>query len=500
MCLRFLSFVFLNRGCAEMAFLQRWFGGDGEWSSKKIGYTAAAAVAVGGVTWIALRYRVAGPNQKIIMTGLGITDIRACKTGVQWPFQTAHVIGLEPKNYTFILPAMSKEMINFTLPGVFTIGPEDTTEATIKYAKFLASDGSKDGIIQGVIEGETRDIAANLDILEIFNGREAFRKRMMDTVQEELKKFGLTIYNANIKELEDAPNSKYFENMRQRKLADVENKARTDIAEAKYRGDVGVKEKQRDTRIQTVQYEAQAIEVENTRNMEMAKTTSAMNVQKAEYERQAAIAQIEAKKAAQIRDSELQKDLEVKKIAQETERQRSELLSKTIVEAEAKERQADANLYQTRREAEGILYRAQNEADGIRAKYEAQADGLQRLLNTSKDSSTVLSWMMIERDIFPQLAEANAKAIQGLQPKITNWTTTSDGSGNNSITDILKLLPPLFTTIQDQTGIKPPNWMITMPESTAPTPTPSTPTPKTEIIRPTFNDRAGYPNGVRRRQ
>ena len=75
--------------------------------------------------------------------------------------------------------------------------------------------------------------------MEIFNGRDAFRRRMMETVQEELKKFGLIIYNANIKELEDAPNSKYFENMRQRKLADVENKARTDIAEAKYRGDVG---------------------------------------------------------------------------------------------------------------------------------------------------------------------------------------------------------------------------------------------------------------------
>ena len=72
---------------------------------------------------------------------------------------------------------------------------------------------------------------------------------------------------------------------------------------------IGVKEKQRDTRIQTVQYEAQAIEIENTRNIEMAKTTSVLNIQKAEYERQSTIAQIESKKAAQIRDSELQKEL-----------------------------------------------------------------------------------------------------------------------------------------------------------------------------------------------
>lgn len=172
----------------------------GEWTWKeKMGYIAVPGVAVAVGTFALLRYRVAGPNQKIIMTGLGIVDTKACKTGVQWPFQTASLVSLAPQNYTFVLPAMSKEMINFTLPGVFTIGPEDTHDSIIKYAKFLAGDESKDGIIQGVIEGETRDIAANLEIQEIFNGREAFRKRMMETVQEELKKFGLCIYNANIK-------------------------------------------------------------------------------------------------------------------------------------------------------------------------------------------------------------------------------------------------------------------------------------------------------------
>lgn len=242
--------------------------------------------------------------------------------------------------------------------------------------------------------------------------------------------------------------------MRQRKLADVENKARTDIAEAKYRGDVGVKEKQRDTRIQTVQFEAQAIEVENTRNIEMAKTTAAMNVQKADFERQSTIAQIEAKKAAQIRDAELQRDLEVKKIAQETERQRSELLSKTIVEAEAKERLSDADLYKAKREAEGI-----------RAKFDAQAEGLRQLLSASNDTNTVLTYLMIDRNVYPQLAEANAKAIHGLQPKITSWTT--DGGQANVIGDIFKMVPPLVSTIYDQTGIKPPGWMMEMPAQPA---------------------------------
>lgn len=418
---------------------------------EKITYTAVGAVAASAVGFMMLRYRVAGPNQKIVMTGLGIRNMVACKTCIQWPFQTVTFVSLAPQNYTFVLPAMSKEMINFTLPGVFTIGPEDTDEAIIKYAKFLANEGSKDGIIQGVIEGETRDIAANLDILEIFNGREVFRQRMMGTVQDELYKFGLIIYNANIKELEDAPNSKYFENMRQRKLADVENKARTDIAEAKYRGDVGVKEKQRDTRVQTVQFETQAIEVENSRNIEMAKTTAEMNVKKAEYARQTAIAEIESRKASQIRESELQKELEIKLIAQETERQRVEIMSKATVQAEATERISDAELYKAKREAEAI-----------RARFDAQAEGLRQLLQAAPDSNTVLSYLMIDRNVYPQLAEANAKAINGLQPKITTWTTDGNSTGN-VIGDIFKMMPPLVSTIHDQTGIKPPTWMMEMP-------------------------------------
>lgn len=239
--------------------------------------------------------------------------------------------------------------------------------------------------------------------------------------------------------------------MRQRKLADVENKARTDIAEAKYRGDVGVKEKERDTRVQTVQFETQAIEVENIRNIEMAKTTAEMKVKKAEYTRQTAIAEIEAKKASQIRESELQRELEIKLIAQETERQRAEVMSKTTVQAEATERLSDAELYKAKREAEAI-----------RARFDAQAEGLRQLLQAAPDSNTVLSYLMIDRNVYPQLAEANAKAINGLQPKITSWTTT-EGKSGNVIGDIFKMVPPLVSTIYDQTGIKPPTWMLEMP-------------------------------------
>ncbi len=56
-------------------------------------------------------------------------------------------------------------------------------------------------IIKGMIEGETRVLAANMSIEDIFKGRTTFKEEIVKNVQEELSKLGFTIFNANIKEL-----------------------------------------------------------------------------------------------------------------------------------------------------------------------------------------------------------------------------------------------------------------------------------------------------------
>ena len=78
---------------------------------------------------------------------------------------------------------------------------------------------------------------------------------------------------------------------------------------------------------------------------------------------------------------------------------------------------------------------------------------------------------MLQNNTYEKLALANAQAINGLQPKITVWNT---GSGEAStggldsgaaVRNIFQSLPPLFDTIQDQTGIKPPTWLAQMPQA-----------------------------------
>lgn len=74
---------------------------------------------------------------------------------------------------------MTIEKLQFSLPAVFTIGPEDQLDALSKYAKILTGRGANSAnkasneatptgrnhvqdIVKGIIEGETRVIVSGM--------------------------------------------------------------------------------------------------------------------------------------------------------------------------------------------------------------------------------------------------------------------------------------------------------------------------------------------------
>ncbi|KAH0781437.1 hypothetical protein KY290_001035 [Solanum tuberosum] len=153
-------------------------------------------------------YRVARASEFLVIAGIGINELKITKKALVWPLQKCRVIDVTPVNYTFEVNAMSAEKLPFLLPAVFTIGPcVDDRERLIKYAKLLShhardSHDAKD-LVQGVIEEDTRVLAASMTMEEIFKGTKDFKKEVFDKVQLELNQFGLLIYNANIKQLVD---------------------------------------------------------------------------------------------------------------------------------------------------------------------------------------------------------------------------------------------------------------------------------------------------------
>lgn len=117
-----------------------------------------------------------------------------------------------------------------------------------------------------------------MTIEEIFRDRRAFKEQIINNVQEELDKFGLWVVNANIRELQDSQGSEYFKYMRQKKRSEAESSARVAVSEATKLGDLGEKEREKDTRTKVSEYERDSRLVENTMERQVQLSNAELEV------------------------------------------------------------------------------------------------------------------------------------------------------------------------------------------------------------------------------
>ncbi|KAG0172627.1 hypothetical protein DFQ28_010172 [Apophysomyces sp. BC1034] len=475
-------------------------------------------------------YKVSDANQYIVKTGAGIKDIELVKKGWVWPGQHATLFDVTPQNFSLELHAMTIEKLEFLLPAVFTIGPKLDEASLHKYARLLAGSENKTHamteLVKGVIEGETRVIAAAMSMEEIFKERRTFKDMVVRNVQSELDHFGVFIYNANIKSLQDTAGSEYFSYLRQKTQEGAVNQAKIDVAAARNRGDVGAKEKEGLTRQNVQRIEADTLIYERQKEAEILKAQAELDEKQAQYDRDVKLAQIEAQQATQVREMELKRQVEEKRQLAETERLRASIVAKSKAEYEVsvqkanaelynQERIAEAEFFQKQKDAEAALaavsldgegqckladaslyretkraeaemirkqkeaetikimadahyYQAQKEADGLSSTMIAKAQGIAAIVDAFKgDSAAAMQYLMLEKGVMQDLAKTNAEAIRGLNPKITVWNTGDTNQAQNPIADIYKSLPPLLSTIQEQCGITPPSWAINMPPTEA---------------------------------
>ncbi|CAI9097429.1 OLC1v1033857C1 [Oldenlandia corymbosa var. corymbosa] len=474
-------------------------------------------------------YRVAKASEFLAITGAGINDIKITKKAVVWPFQRCRVIDATPVNYTFEVNAMSAEKLPFLLPAVFTIGPRvDDHDSLIKFAKLLSEHRSDSHnvreLVQGIIEGETRVLAASMTMEEVFKGTKDFKKEVFGKVQLELDQFGLAIYNANIKQLVDVPGHEYFSYLGQKTQMEAANQAKIDVSEAKMKGEIGAKERQgltaqnaakidAETKIISKQREGEGrkreIEVQSQvqifdtqKQAEVAEANALLSTRKAGWSQQAKMAEVEAQKAVAIREAELQQEVEKKNALAMTEQLKAEKLSKATVDYDIKVQEANSVLYKKQKEAEANLYEIEKaadakrveakaqyfvrqqaadaelyakkkEAEGMVALADAQATYISKLLHSfGGNYHAMRDYLMINGGMYKDIAQINANAIKGLQPKISVWSNGNGGEGKegtamNEIASVYKALPPLFQTVNEQTGMLPPAWMGTLSTSSS---------------------------------
>ncbi|CAI9289352.1 unnamed protein product [Lactuca saligna] len=467
-------------------------------------------------------YRVASASEYLVITGSGIDDIKIAKKAWVFPGQTYAKFDITPVNYTFDVQAMSAEKLPFILPAVFTIGPRsDDNESLHKYAKLISPldkhSHHLNELVMGIIEGETRVLAASMTMDEIFKGTKDFKKEVFEKVQWELNQFGLWIYNANVKQLVDVPGHEYFSYLGQKIQQEAANQAKIDVSEAKMKGEIGAKLRDgqtlqnaakidAETKIIATQRQGQGkkeevkvlteVKVfENQKEAEVAEANAELAMKKAKWAKESQVAEVEATKAVALREAELQKEVEILNALTRTEKLKAEFLSKASVEYETKVQEANWELYKKKKAAEAILYEKEKEADaqktiaeatlysrqqaadgelyakqkeaeGLVALAQAQGTYIRTLLGAFGGNYAALrDYLMITGGMYQEIAKINGEAVKGLQPKISIWTGASgggeggDGGPLKEVAGVYKMLPPLFETVHEQTGMLPPTWM-----------------------------------------
>jgi len=352
-------------------------------------------------------YHVAEPSAYLAITGAGIDRVSIKKKALVYPLQKVTKFSITPFDFSMQLQAMTVEKLKFSLPAVFTIGPDDTVESLARYAVLLT--GGADGkpavapkkgavagtegrghvsdIVKGIIEGETRSIVSTMTMEELFRERKVFRDKVIKNVQSELDQFGLRIYNANVKELQDTPGSEYFAYLSRKAHEGALNQAKVDVADARMRGEVGEAEKQGKTKQEIAKINAQTAVLETERKAEKAQADAALTDKEISIERELNLARIQAQRAAEERDAELQKTVEQKRAQMELERQRATTVTKAVIQRESAEEAAKADLYTQEKEAaarkaqkladaEAHFFAKTKEADALKYAKKCEADAL----------------------------------------------------------------------------------------------------------------------------
>ncbi|OTB04238.1 hypothetical protein M426DRAFT_11861 [Hypoxylon sp. CI-4A] len=381
-----------------------------------------------------------------------------------------------------------------------------------------------ENIVKGIIEGETRVLVSSMTMEEIFTEREEFKRRIFRNIHGELDQFGLKIYNANVKELKDAVGSTYFQSLSQKAHEGATNQARIDVAEAQLRGNVGEAERHGQQERSIAKINAETAVQKTDRDVERATAEANLATQEAVLSRDVEIARIQASRATETRDEELKKEVEIKRAAAELERLRAVEVVKAAVIRESKQQAADAKAYEVEAEARANFEKSKKtaEATAFKIKFEAEAQAVADFNKTTKNTDAaayktkmdaeasshaivqnadaelqrklkeaegmvamanayakmseafggppgLLHYMMIEKGTYVELAKANATAVHGMQPKISVWNTGAEagsngqGSGQDTtatMRNVYQLLPPLMSTIHDQTGITLPEWQF----------------------------------------
>jgi flotillin len=436
-------------------------------------------------------YRKVGPNQALIVYGLGHPRVVKGGGAIVWPMvQRADELSLELMSFDVAPPQdlYTQQGVAVKVEAVAQIKVKSDLESVMTAAEqFLRkSQEERQDLIRLSMEGHLRGIVGQLTVEGIVKQPEMVADRMRETVAADMDKMGLEVISFTIKDVKDE--NDYIANMGRPDIARVKRDA--DIAAAEASRDTAIRqaETMRESAVARAAADQERVIAEMASQTRQSEAERDLSLKRAEFERSTKTAQAQADKAYEIQANVMQQQIVAEEVGvervkreqqikvQEAEilRRERELEATVLKAAEAERRrveiQAEAERQRRVLEAQGVAeanrsegasraevarLEGQAEADVIRAKGEAEASAMEVRADAFKqyNQAALLDKLL---GAMPELARAFAEPLS----KVDKITIVSQGGGNggglgaSQITeDMVRMIsqaPALFETLTGQ--------------------------------------------------
>lgn len=385
--------------------------------------------------WIS-RYRRCSSNQVLVVygqvgTGKSAKVIHGGGAFV-WPIiQSFAYLDLVPMTIDINLKsALSKQNIRVDVPSRFTVAISTDEQSMMNAAERLLGLPRQEieDLAQDIIFGQLRATIATMDIEEINSDRERFEKSVMDNIETELRKVGLSVINVNISDISD--DGGYIEALGQKASAQAVNQAKVDTAEAMRSGESGSAQARQAQRVAVAEAEAQAQLGENTSQARIVDSEAQLRVAEAEALKTATVAERSRAAEASMEAYRAEQAAEVERAKVEE----AKLYAEKIIPSEIAKQQA---ILEADAKAESEKRAGVGEAERLRAVLEGQAQGLAKIVEAAGgDASAAVQLLYVQQ--LPELLKIQTEALK--QVHFGDITLIGGGQGDSGIASLLREL------------------------------------------------------------
>ena len=303
--------------------------------------------------------------------------------------------------------------------------------------------------VTDVLEGNLREIIGQMNLREMVNNRQEFAGKVQENVSPDLAKMGIEVIAFTVQSFEDQNNvilDLGVDNIvaikkdaaiaraiaeREEKETKAEQDRLANEAELQAKSDAEIAKSGAVLEIET-ERQRKTIEFERSQADITKQEQEALIAEKGvEVQRQRLAAEIKAKADAEKYKKEREAEAQLTLSQREAEAE----LYRVQKESEAQERRAESNRRQAEEEAKGIEAKGRAEAEAIRLRLEAEAEGLEKKAEAlAKMDQAGIAQMYFE--VLPQVVAA------ATQPLANVDSITMYGDGNNS-----KMIGDIMTSI-----------------------------------------------------